>query len=166
MTGNNLPPVSTTPVANYHRYHRWQIMGQNQAAETLKWTWRQKFIYMLTLLPKGDQTKLLTFFCLKIFSICHRCPWHRWCTLSREYLREFSKKFEMAVKVYSDAWENWFMKKPEVESLVSLQRLKQEWQKRLSGTRQIDGKNLVWFGKIERKLAKLSKSTFTCRSSS
>jgi hypothetical protein len=24
--------------------------------------------------------------------------------LSREYLREFSKKFEMAVEVYSDAW--------------------------------------------------------------
>ena len=55
---------------------------------------------MLTLLPKGAQTKLLKFFCLKIFSICHRC---RWCTLSREYLREFSKKFEMTVLLYSDA---------------------------------------------------------------
>jgi hypothetical protein len=52
----------------------------------------------------GAQTKLLKFFCLKIFSICHRCRWHRWCTLSREYLREFSKNFEMAVKVYTDAW--------------------------------------------------------------
>ncbi len=59
---------------------------------------------MLTLLPKGALTKWLKFFCLKIFSICHRCRWHRWCTLSREYLREFSKKFELAVKVYSDAW--------------------------------------------------------------
>jgi hypothetical protein len=28
------------------------------------------------------------------------------------------------------------------------------------------GKNLVWFGEIERKLAKLSKTTFTDRSSS
>ncbi len=26
--------------------------------------------------------------------ICHRCCWYRWCTLTREYLREFSKKFE------------------------------------------------------------------------
>ncbi len=76
---------------------------QYQAADTLKWIWRQKFIYMVTLLPKGAQTKLLKFFCLKIFSICHRCRWHRWCTLSREYLREFSKKFEKAVLVYSDA---------------------------------------------------------------
>jgi hypothetical protein len=30
---------------------------------------------------------------------------HRWCTLSREYLLEFSKKFEMGVLVSSGAWE-------------------------------------------------------------
>jgi hypothetical protein len=47
-----------------------------------------------------------------------------------------------------------------------LQRLKQEWQKSAAGTKQTDGKNLVWFGEIERKLAKLSKTTFTYRSSS
>ncbi len=112
----NLPPVSTIPAANCRRcqWRQWQIATgindtdgkfatgvvdnggkyreQYQAADTLKWTWRQKFIYMLTLLPKGAQAKLLKFFCLKIFSICHRCRWHRWCTLSREYLREFSKK--------------------------------------------------------------------------
>ncbi len=70
------------------------------------WTWRQKCKYMLTLLPKGAQTKVLKFFRLKIFSICHRCRWHRWCTLSCEYLREFLKKFEMAEEVYSDAWGN------------------------------------------------------------
>jgi hypothetical protein len=34
------------------------------------------------------------------------------------------------------------------------------------GTRQTDGKKLVWFEKIERKLAKLSMPTFTYRSSS
>ncbi len=39
--------------------------------------------------------------------------------------------------------------------------MKQEWQKRPAETRQTDGKNLVWFGEIERKLAKLSKTTFT-----
>ena len=33
------------------------------------------------------------------------------------------------------------------------------------GTRQTDDKNLVWFGEIERKLAKLSMPTFTYRSS-
>jgi hypothetical protein len=50
--------------------------------------------------------------------------------------------------------------------IKTLQRLKQEWQKSPAGTRQTDGKNLVWFGGIERKLAKLSKTTFTYRSSS
>jgi hypothetical protein len=34
------------------------------------------------------------------------------------------------------------------------------------GTRQTDDKNLVWFGEIERKFAKLSIPTFTYRSSS
>jgi hypothetical protein len=46
------------------------------------------------------------------------------------------------------------------------QKLKREWQNSPAGTRQTDSKNLVWFGEIERKLAKLSKTTFTYRSSS
>ncbi len=91
--------------ANCRRFrHRWQIMGTISGCRHLRVNLRQKFIHMLTLLPKGAQTKLLKFFCLKIFSICLRSRWHRWCTLSREYLRKFSKKFEMAVMMYSDAW--------------------------------------------------------------
>ncbi len=38
------------------------------------------------------------------WQICHRCRWYRWSTLSCEYLREFSKKFETALMVYSGAW--------------------------------------------------------------
>ncbi len=95
-TCGKLPPVSTTPAANLplsgindtggkfcHQFplccwHRWQICRrcqryrrqiatgindtgskweQYQAAYTVKWTWRQKCIYMLTLLPKGALTK-------------------------------------------------------------------------------------------------------------
>ncbi len=84
------------------QWRRWQIMGTISGCRHLKVNLKQKFIYMYY--PKGVQTKLLKFFCLKIFSICYRCCWHRWCTLSHEYLREFSKKFEMAVVVYSEAW--------------------------------------------------------------
>jgi hypothetical protein len=40
------------------------------------------------------------------------------------------------------------------------------WHISPAGTRQADGKNLVWFGEIERKLAKLSMPTFTYHSSS
>ncbi len=47
-----------------------------------------------------------------------------------------------------------------------LQKMKQEWQKSPAGTRQTDGKKLVWFGEEERKIAKLSKTTLTDRSSS
>ncbi len=45
--------------------------------------------------------------------------------------------------------------------LKRLQKLTQEWQKSPAGTRKTDGKNMVWFGEIERKLANLSKTTFT-----
>ncbi len=41
---------------------------------------------------------------MKIFAICQGCQGHRWCTLSCEYLREFSKKFETALLIYSGAW--------------------------------------------------------------
>jgi hypothetical protein len=37
-------------------------------------------------------------------------------------------------------------------------------QKSPTGTRQTDGKKLLWFGEKERKLAKLSMTTFTYRS--
>jgi hypothetical protein len=36
--------------------------------------------------------------------ICRRCRWYRWSTLSCKYLREFSRKFETALMVYSGAW--------------------------------------------------------------
>jgi hypothetical protein len=39
-------------------------------------------------------------------------------------------------------------------------------EKSSTGTSQTGGKNWVWFGEIERKLAKLSMPTFTYRSSS
>jgi hypothetical protein len=42
--------------------------------------------------------------------------------------------------------------------LKRLQRLKQEWPKSPAGTRQTYGKNSVWFGEMERKLANLSKT--------
>ncbi len=77
-----LPPVSTILEANN---------GNNyQTATNLKWTWRKKIIYMLTLLHKGAQKKLRKFFWLKIFSICHWCQRHRWCTLSWEYDRKWA----------------------------------------------------------------------------
>ncbi len=58
---------------------------------------------MLTLLFKGVPTKFFKFFWLQIFLICHRCQRHRWSTLSCEYLREFSKKFETALIGHSGA---------------------------------------------------------------
>ncbi len=79
-------------------------MGTISGCWDLKVNLRQKCIYKLTLLPKGVQTKWLKPLLLKIFSICHLCQQHRWCTLRCEYLREMSKKFETALMMYSGAW--------------------------------------------------------------
>ncbi len=62
---------------------------------------------MPTLLPKGVQTKYLKLFWLKIFSICHLCRWHQWCTLPCKYLEfiaSFFKKFKSALMAYLGAW--------------------------------------------------------------
>jgi hypothetical protein len=50
--------------------------------------------------------KLNKLFGLKIFSICHWCQQHRWCTLSCKYVREFLKKIKTALLGYrySGAW--------------------------------------------------------------
>ncbi len=79
-----LPPVSTIPATNCHRYQRRRLpichpckktlvantRNNYQTADNLKkWTWRKKCIYMLTLLPKSVQKKYWKFFLLKIFSI-------------------------------------------------------------------------------------------------
>jgi hypothetical protein len=59
---------------------------------------------------------------------------------------------------------------PSERAIINLnrrpQKVKQEWQKSPAGARQKVGKSLVWFGEIERKLAKLPKTTFTYCSSS
>jgi hypothetical protein len=62
----------------------------------------------------------LTLTVVTLFSICHKYHQHRRCTLSCQYLREFSKKSK---------WQKWelsghgwtgFAKKPEVKYLVTL----------------------------------------------
>ncbi len=76
-TGGNLPPVLTTLRQVCHRCSVTDTDGnlweQYQIANTSKWTWRKKFIYMLTVLPIGvitKQSKLVTedFFHLPLVS--------------------------------------------------------------------------------------------------
>ncbi len=77
---------------------------------TWKWTWRKKFIYMLTLLPIGVQTKQLKIFLLKSFSICHRCHRHRWCTLELWISLWILEKFKRPLWNTQGLRGNWSMK--------------------------------------------------------
>ncbi len=116
-----LPPVLLVlliPVAICHRCqrHQWQNMVTISGCRLLKVNLKAKIYIFVNSTTQRCPNKIIKNFCLKIFSICHRCQRHRWCTLSRENLRTFSKKFEMVMMVYlGDSW-----KKPEVENLVAL----------------------------------------------
>ncbi len=63
---------------------------------------------------------ILTKFISNFFIFFRQCHWHRWQTFIRDYLREFSKKFETIPIGYSEAGgDTDLWKKPEVENLVS-----------------------------------------------
>ncbi len=119
----NLPPVSMTLVANCHQYqwHRWQIMGTISGCRHLKLNRKANiYIYMLTLLPRGVQTKLVIFLIEDFFQLppVSMTPV---VTLSWEYLREFSKKIWNGRNcILRCLWETDSWKKPEVENLVTL----------------------------------------------
>ncbi len=89
-----LPPVSLTPVANNWNNIRLQTPEKNLKA---------KIYISVSSTTQRWPNKIIKIFWLKIFSICHRCRWHRWQTLSCEYLREFLKKFETVLMEYSGA---------------------------------------------------------------
>ncbi len=82
------------------RWHRGQIKGTISAADTLKWTWRRKFIYMLTT-PVSTTPA----------AICHQYRWHRWCTLTCEYLWNFRKNLNWPYCYFQGLGGRWFMKK-------------------------------------------------------
>ncbi len=114
----NLSPVSTTQVANCHRYqrhrrqichqchwHRWQIIGTISGCRHLKVNFKAKIYIYVSSTTQRWPNKIIKFVWSKIFSICHRCRWHRWQTLSCEYLRWEE----------TDSW-----KEPEAKNLVTL----------------------------------------------
>ncbi len=84
---------------------------QYQTADTLKWSWRQKFTYMLTLISKGVPTKLLKFFWLRFFSFATGVndtggqPWAAIISAN------FRKNLKRPYWYTQELGGNWFMKK-------------------------------------------------------
>jgi len=95
FASQGVPPVLMTPALNLSTILLVLLIPGANNGNNIK-----KFIYIWTVLPKGVQTKYLKLLLLRIFSICR---WHRWYTLSCEYLLEFSKKFGTALRGSSGA---------------------------------------------------------------
>ena len=137
--------MSTTPVANCHRYQRHQrqichrcqrhgrqTMGLISGCRYLKLNLKAKmYIYVNSAIQRCPN-KIIKIFLIEDFFICHRCQWHRWSTLSCEYLREFSKKFETVLMGYSGAGGNRLMKKTISEKSRDTVLLKDEFGKLVS----------------------------------
>jgi hypothetical protein len=114
-------------------------MGTISGCRYLKVNLKAKiYIYVNSTIQRCPN-KIIKFFRLKIFFICNRCPRHRWSTLSCEYLREFSKKLETALIVYSGAWGKLIHEKN--------RKSKISWH--------CPFKRLTWQGGKEAKLAQL-----------
>jgi hypothetical protein len=90
-----------------YRWHRWQIYHRCQQHKGNWW----KNLPPVSLIPVANLPPV-SLIPVAIYhrchwhrwQICHRCRWHRWCTLTCEYLREFSKKIKMILMLFSGAW--------------------------------------------------------------
>jgi hypothetical protein len=91
-----------------HRYerHRWQTMGLISGCRYLKRNLKAKIYLHVNSTIQRCPNKIIKKFLIEDFFICHHCQRHRWSTLSCEYLREFSKTFELVLLGDSGAGGN------------------------------------------------------------
>ncbi len=68
-----------------------------------KWNWWQNLPPVL-LIPMANLPPVLLIPAAILPPVSLRCRWHRWCTLTCEYLRKFSEKFGMTIMLFSGAW--------------------------------------------------------------
>ncbi len=94
-------------ICRRYRWHRWQICHRCQQHKG-KWWQNLPPVSLIPVANLPPVSLIPAAICHRCYwhrwQICHRCRWHRWCTLKSEYLREFSKKFEMILMLLSGAW--------------------------------------------------------------
>ncbi len=86
-------------------------MGTISVCLNLKENLKKKFSISLLYYPKMSKQIKLKLYWLKIFSICHHCRRHPWCTLSCKYIRKFLKNLNGPNRILrdlgeTDSWEN------------------------------------------------------------
>ncbi len=102
----NLPPVSLIPVAICVVDTGGKFAaGVNSTRGTGGKIWRRCrwYRWLICCRCRWYWWQICRRCCWYRRQICHRCRWHWWCTLTCEYLREFSKKFETVLMGYSGA---------------------------------------------------------------
>jgi hypothetical protein len=100
----NLRRYSQLKVDHRYQRHRRQTMGLISGCRNLEVNLKAKMYMCVNSTIQRCPIKIIKKYLIEDFFICHRCQRHRWSTLSCEYLREFSKKFETVLMGYSGAW--------------------------------------------------------------
>ena len=118
------PPVSTTPVANCHRYqrHRWQTMGLISGCRYLKVNLKAKMYICVTSTIQRCPNKIIKIFLLESF--CHLPPVSLTPVANRE-LRISPRIFEKIRNGPNGILRGWgetdsWKKKPEAKNLRTL----------------------------------------------
>jgi hypothetical protein len=84
--------------------HTWQGPGERGGAHCYRFTLVNGTV------PRDFRLQVFSWFISPSplvshkWQICHQCHWYRRCTLTCECLREFSKKIEMTLMIFSGAW--------------------------------------------------------------
>ncbi len=103
-------------------WHRWQmekIFNQRSFKYFVGYLWVVELTYRSIFLQVHFQVSAV-WYCFH-FSICHRYCWHRWCTLTCEYLHAFLKKIQNDPSViFGGLGGDDFWKNPEAKNLVAL----------------------------------------------
>ena len=99
----NLRRYSQLKVDHWYQRHQWKTMRSISGWGYLKVNMKAKINIYVNSTIQRCPNKIIKIFLSEDFFICHRCQRHQWSTLSCEYLRKFSKKFETARMVYSGA---------------------------------------------------------------
>ncbi len=109
----NLPPVSTTPVPRRLTVNFPAVLLVLLIPVAIMNLKKKNYLYVnFTTQRYPNKIFKLSWLKVLIFSICHQCQRHLWCTLSYEYLSEFKKlKWPNWDTHYSGAWEKRINKK-------------------------------------------------------
>jgi hypothetical protein len=97
-----------TPVANVKIFNLKSVIIFYEHLRVVELTYRKKISFRFFF--RCQQSDIVPRIICHRRQICCLYHWHRWCTLTCEYLRKFAIKFEMTLTLFQGLGGRWFIK--------------------------------------------------------